>query len=206
MHQIARHIVLLIILVSLGGCASWGWGEAKQTATRLDDNTKQRIHTWFLNSPLDVPRLGRLDEVANFVRHQGFTNTDFVGSTNVEKIANEIRDIRRRDRNAKFVLVGWSGASLYCWDIADLVARDGIVIDRIIYLDSEWLVKRLQERPHPRNVRRVLCLYREGHDAPTTLPNAQRITVPTTQHMAVAKNPETVRLVVQELVNLGYGL
>lgn len=206
--MLSYRIVLVTALLAcmLGGCAVGTRTMAREVRAAAPEEARRHVHVFYLNSPLDRPQIGRLAAVARFTRRAGFPNATFHRWTRPDELANRITAIKQADGQARVVLVGWSGASLWCWDVAAILAPRGIVVDRIIYLDSAWLTRRLGEFPHPVNVAGVTMLYREGHQPPpiAALPqdHIARYEIPTTRHLRVAAHPRTVRHILDALVDL----
>lgn len=200
--SIAR--LLPLWLLSLAGCASVGSADLTAQIRSVPADQRQHVYPFFLNSPNDPLRVTSFVEVSDYARDAGFTNAHYyTGFSSGEGLARDIRKIRQADPQARICLIGWSGASTFAFDAAKILASENVMIDSIIYLDSQWLIdRRLSHQVHPRNVGHALLLYRQGHEPPADVPNAEIHVIPTEDHLAVATNPVTVEYLVRELRRL----
>ncbi|MCB1858937.1 MAG: hypothetical protein KDI63_11715 [Gammaproteobacteria bacterium] len=160
------------------------------------------MHTHFINSPLDVPQVGRLGSVAAFFRGSGLKNTRYHLTTSGNLLATQIRQTRSEDPHARIALVGWSGASLWVWDALNHLSDTGEKVDLIVYLDSNWIKQRVAERGHPNNLARALLIYRINNPPVTKVPNSTVTIIPTMNHLAVAAHPVSVRTIGRALIDL----
>jgi hypothetical protein len=190
-----RRLALTAGLAILAAGCSVGSPERAAASRRLPQNQRERVWIYLLNSPLDRPRLGHLDQSAAYLRKAGYPRAKFVDWADTQAIAAEIRSARRRDPESRFVLIGWSGASLWAWDIADHLwpSRE----DTVIYLDSDWLINRLKEKSPPLNIDRVALMYRQDH-TPPKIEGAEVRVIPTMHHLAVAANCTTLNGILDE--------
>lgn len=192
--MVIRPAVIVGFLTLMAGC-SVGSPERAAMSRTLPAEGRDRVWIYLLNSPLDRPRLGHLDQSATYLKRAGYQHARFVDWADTEAIAAEIRSIRKMDSTAKFVLVGWSGASLWAWDIAEHLKP--LRVDTVIYLDSDWLINRLKERAHPTNFDRVVLMYRQDH-APPEIDGAVAMEISTRAHLDVAAHRETLSAMLEE--------
>lgn len=187
-------VAILGLAFLLAGC-SVGSPERAAQSRVLKQDQRDRVWIYLLNSPLDRPRLGHLDQSASYLRKAGYQNAKFVSWADTEEIAAEIRNIHVLNPVARIMLIGWSGASLWAWDIADHLKPQAV--DTVIYLDSDWLTNRLKEREHPKNMNRIILMYRRDH-TPPKIPGALTLDIPTSSHLAVAAHQETLSAILNE--------
>ncbi len=187
-------IGLSLLWLMLQGCASVGSAQLREQIRTQPGDARDRLHVHFINSPLDVPQLGRLSTVAAFFRSAGLKNTQFHAAASGDSLAALAREIRRQEPDARIVLIGWSGASLWVWDALQLLEKSDEVIDLIVYLDSNWIKKRTASQGHPENVANSLLIYRLDNPPVSGVPHSRVEIIPTRQHLAVAAHPRTVRV------------
>ena len=193
---------LSCLLLAVVGCATVGNSTANSHVEALSDEAKDRVHVIFVNSPLDVLQIGRLAGVASYFRSSGFRNSSFRYLSSGPQLAGKVREVRSEDPAARIALVGWSGASLWLWDALKDLDETGERIDLIVYLDSNWIKKRVAEEGHPTNFDRAVLLYRSDNPPVEGVPNSVVRHVGTTQHLAVAAHRETIQTLSDELVRL----
>jgi thioesterase domain-containing protein len=117
-------------------------------------------------------------------------NVRTVRPGDVRTLLEEIRAAQAADPAGRIILAGWSGGSLTAWDVANELATRGERLDALVYLDSAWIKRRVRERGHPANADRILLVYRRRHEPPP-IEGAEHVTVPTSNHLAVATHPVT---------------
>jgi len=195
-------LVLLVLLTVAAGCATVGGSTPDSDIETLPVESKDRVHVIFINSPLDVLQIGRLAGVASYFRSKGFQNSSFHYLSSGPKLAGEIRGLRREDDGARIALVAWSGASLWVWDALKELDETGERVDLIVYLDSNWIKKRVSNEGHPDNFDRAVLIYRSDNPPVEGVPNSVIRRVETTNHLAVAAHPDTVQALGEELAQL----
>jgi len=193
---------LLILLLVAAGCATVGESTPDSHIETLPAEAKASVHVIFVNSPLDVLQIGRLAGVASYFRSKGFQNSSFHYLSSGPKLAGEVRDLRREDDGARVALVAWSGASLWVWDALKELDETGARVDLIVYLDSNWIKKRVADEGHPDNFDRAVLIYRSDNPPVEGVPNSVIRRAETINHLAVAAHPDTVRALGEELARL----
>ena len=138
---------LLALLLVAAGCATVGGSTPASDIERLPVEAKDRVHVIFVNSPLDVLQIGRLAGVASYFRSRGFQHSGFQYLSSGPKLAGEVRDLHLEDDGARIALVAWSGASLWVWDALKELDETGERVNLIVYLDSNWIKKRVASAP-----------------------------------------------------------
>jgi hypothetical protein len=193
---------LSALLLVAAGCAAVSGSAAEGALEALSVEAKDRVHVIFVNSPLDVLQIGRLAGVASYFRSAGFEHSSFLYLSSGPGLAKDVREIRNEDRGARIALVAWSGASLWVWDALTELDETGERVDLIVYLDSNWIKKRVADRGHPENFDRAVLIYRSDNPPVKEVPNSVVTRVGTTNHLAVAAHPDTVQALSEELTRL----
>jgi len=195
-------LVLLVLLTVAAGCATVGGSTPDSDIETLPVESKDRVHVIFINSPLDVLQIGRLAGVASYFRSKGFQNSSFHYLSSGPKLAGEVRDLRREDDGTRIALVAWSGASLWVWDALKELDGTGERGDLIVYLDSNWIKKRVADEGHPDNFDRAVLIYRSDNPPVEGVPNSVIRQAETINHLAVAAHPDTIQTPGEEPARL----
>lgn len=200
----ALYALLLSCLCALipTGCATLGTLSLSERLQALPAGQKDRVYPFFINSPLDVPQVGRLAGVASYFRENGFKHSDFLFRSGGPILADRIREIKQREPGAKTALIAWSGASLWVWDALTDLQESGDSVELIVYLDSNWIKERVAEKDHPANFDRAVLIYRQDNPPVTGVPGSVPRIVATNQHLAVAAHADTVGFLGEELIRL----
>jgi hypothetical protein len=193
---------LSTLLLAASGCAAVGGSATGSAFMELPIEAKDRVHVIFVNSPLDVLQIGRLAGVASHFRSAGFEHSRFRFVSSGPGLAKDVRQIRRADAGARIALVAWSGASLWVWDALTELDETGGRVDLIVYLDSNWIKKRVADRGHPENFDRAVLIYRSDNPPVEGVPNSVIKRAGTTNHLAVAAHQDTIQALSEELARL----
>ena len=193
---------LSALLLVAAGCAAVGGSTAGSPLEALPVEAKNRVHVIFVNSPLDVLQIGRLAGVASYFRSVEFEHSSFLFLSSGPGLAKEVRGIRHEDGGARVALVAWSGASLWVWDALTELDETGERVDLIVYLDSNWIKKRVADQGHPENFDRAVLIYRSDNPPVEGVPNSVVRRAGTTNHLAVAAHPDTIQALNEELTRL----
>ena len=195
-------LLLCLCALTSGGCSTLGTPSLSDHLQALLAADRGRVYPVFVNSPLDVPQIGRLADVASYFRDSGFINTTFLYRSSGSELAAMSRDIKRREPDARIALIGWSGASLWIWDALSELSQSGESIDLVVYLDSNWIKTRVAEQGHPANFGRAVLIYRNDNPPVDGVPNSVSRKVQTDRHLAVAAHPDTLEYLGEELIRL----
>ncbi len=204
-HLLFRSIPVLglsALLLVVAGCATVGGSTTQSPLEALPVEAKDRVHVIFINSPLDVLQIGRLAGVASYFRSMGLQHSSFVYLSSGPGLAQQVRGLDREDGGARIALVAWSGASLWVWDALTELDETGERVDLIVYLDSNWIKKRVADKGHPENFDRAVLIYRSNNPPVEGVPNSVVRRAGTTNHLAVAAHPDTIQALNEELTRL----
>jgi len=198
-----KDILWLISFTLLaGGCSTLGTDSTASRIGQLPMAARDSVYPFFINSPLDLPQLGRLSQVASFFQDNGFRHSTLLFRSSGDNLAGRILDLRQRDPDARIALIGWSGASLWIWDALKLLEESDTRIDLIVYLDSNWIKRRVSDRGHPDNFYRAVLIYRRNNPPVAGVPNSVIRRAGTGNHLAVAAHSDTIRTLEEELIRL----
>lgn len=200
MRRMFHVVIAALASLPLAGCASIGTPELTQRVRAVPDELRDNVHVYLINSPLDQLHVGRLGDVAKYLRQAGFEHASYRHWADGRSLARDLLTLRSQQPDARIALIGWSGGSLTCWDAATILSENQQIVDCIVYLDSNWIKNRLRDRGHPDNVVRLVCIYNEVRDPPEGLTAATVYRVQTTNHLSMPAHPQTVEALVEELI------
>jgi len=198
LHILAVWLSACLAFLS-AGCARLGTPELTAQVQSIPAEHRDDLHIHLLNSPLDQLALGRLHDVAGYLRKAGFQHASYKHWVDGNALGRDLLELREKHPDARITLVGWSGGSLACWDAATVLAEHDQLVDCLIYLDSNWIKGRIEAHGHPDNIIRLVCIYNRTRQPPEGLPSATVYRVDTTNHMAVPTHDETIEAIITEL-------
>lgn len=150
---------------------------------------------------------GNFNGLCRYLRDQGFENTYFGQLFSSHVFCRRIRNIVDEDPDAKIVLIGFSLGCNYVRCMANLLGRQGIQVDLLVYLAGDTIFN--TARSCPENVCRVLNINAHGlvlTGGDLTLKGAEldcaRNCFVDTRHILVPSRHETVELIMEELLAL----
>jgi hypothetical protein len=198
--MVLRFIIFLLMAL-VAGCASLKNPELAARLDAIPSAQREGVHVWLVNSPIDPLCLGGLPGLSGALREAGFPNVHFHLIPDAQGLASEIRHCLANRAGSRIALVGWSGGSLAVWDATTSLARDDVTIDLIAYLDSNWIVDRVNERDQPANFQRLLLIYRHNN-TPPVIDRAEVVRAATGNHMAIPNRRETIEALIAALADL----
>jgi pimeloyl-ACP methyl ester carboxylesterase len=119
---------------------------------------KEHGYTFVVNG-FDPLRQGNLSGMTDSLRELGFPQTYLKPFWRYRAAGRQIRAIRQSDPDAKVVLVGFSLGSLLARRLANDLDREGIALDRLVYVGGDYLGNTPQSWPS--NVAQVVNI--RGH-------------------------------------------
>jgi hypothetical protein len=223
MKGISRFLALLLVMTApLGGAApAWaleplvshfGLGtllrpiQEPEGLPNVDQACKDHVYIFAVNG-LNPLCSGNFNGLCNYLRRQGYEHTYFGQLYTPNFFACKIRRIRKKDLQARIVIIGFSWGCNYVQWLADMLNHSGTRVDLLVYLagDELWNTR----STHPPNVCRVLNirarglillggdLFFNGAD----LDGARNCFVDA-RHILVPSRRQTVQLLMEELLAL----
>jgi hypothetical protein len=167
---------------------------------------KEHVYTFIVNG-CDPLNLGNLNAMADYLRGLGFRQTFFEPCWGHRGAGRQIREIRLSDPDAKIVLVGYSWAAVVVRRLANDLEKEGITLDRLVYLGGDYIRNTQQSRPA--NVAKVVNirghgLMLSGYDLffnGADIDNATNLQLDT-RHFVLPSRAETVETLASMLVTL----
>lgn len=167
---------------------------------------KEHVYIFGING-LNPMCLGNFNGMLDYVRRQGFQNTHFGQMYTYTWYANNIREIRRRDPQAKIVLVGFSLGCNSVRDVANQLKTDGTKVDLLVYLVGDFIYN--SPDTFPPNVGRVVNVRAQGLVLVggdlmfngADIDRAVNLKLDC-RHILVPSRKETLKLVTEELLAL----
>jgi hypothetical protein len=174
----------------------------------LPQQRKAHVYIFLING-VDPLYLANLNGLCAYLRALGFVQAEVGQMTAMATFRDRIRQIRSSDREARIALVGFSAGAYCAQSIVQTLKNENIPIDLLVYLGADMI--REGDHSQPANVQRIVNItghgfLLSGYDLffnGTALPGARNVRLPA-RHFALPSRPETLRIVVEELVALSY--
>jgi hypothetical protein len=168
----------------------------------LPDGCQDHIYIYMINGLTILPHMcGSMKKVAPSVEELGFCRTKVACHYWRWSYQNEIRRIHQEDPQAHFVLVGYSVGGGVVHAMAQNLAKDGIFIDLMIYIDAHCITGDLEDRPP--NVGKIVGINSTAWTLAGQCHCGEEChTVHTLFHLAAPKQQETLDILGCELLKL----
>ena len=103
----------------------------------IPQSCRSHVYVFFIHGmdPLDF---ANLSGVRDYVQSLGFIKTYYGQLYHTIYFTDEMREIHKRDPEARFALVGFSFGANMVRDVANAVRPDGVDIDLIVYLGGKY--------------------------------------------------------------------
>jgi hypothetical protein len=163
---------------------------------------REHFHIYMINGLTILPHVfGSMNGLAPYVEELGFCKPKVASHYWRWAFQNDIRRIHQADPAARFVLVGYSIGGSVVYSMAQTLAKDGIFIDLIIYIDAHSFVHNFN--PRPANVGKIVginsaswVLAGKCHDG------EECHCVDTVFHLAAPRQETTLLVLARELTEL----
>jgi hypothetical protein len=174
----------------------------------LPQEEKNHVYIFLING-LDPLYLANLNGLCAYLQALGFAQAEVGQMTASGTFLEKIRRIHASDPRARVVLLGFSAGAYRAQGVVQALKRENISIDVLVYVGADMI--REGGRSQPENVHRVVNItghgfLLSGYDLffnGTTLAGARNVRLPA-RHFALPSRPETLQIVVEELVALIY--
>ncbi len=120
---------------------------------------KDHVYIFAING-LDPLCKGNFNGLCKYFKEQGFQHTYFGQLYTSHWIAGKIRQVRQEDPQARIVLIGFSLGCNYSKCIANMLCKDGISIDLLVYLSGDYIPN--TPKSNPSNVCQLLNITAHG--------------------------------------------
>jgi pimeloyl-ACP methyl ester carboxylesterase len=154
----------------------------------------------FLLHGIDPFDLANLEGLRDYVQSLGYIKTYYGQPFHAFYCATEIVAIRKRDPNARFVVIGFSYGAGLVRDLACSVGKLGIGIDLLVYLDGVPLDARPLGRPA--NARKVVNILAFARRDQYKIVGAENLRYDDAWHYGTVTHPKTLRMLVRELAEV----
>ncbi len=157
---------------------------------------KNGVYVFFLQGidPLDLSNLKGLHD---YVRSLGYIKTYFGLPFHAFYFEKEILAIRKREPNARIVLVGFSYGAGLIRDLACGLGKHGIDVDLLVYIDGVEVDSRPLIRP--KNVGKVVNILANNRGDELFVCEAENVRYDDVYHFGTVTHPKTLRMLVREL-------
>lgn len=120
---------------------------------------KEHVYIYTVNG-LNPMCLGNFNGLCQYFKKQGFENTRFAQPYTYFGFADEIRQVRHNDPEARIALIGFSLGANMVRDIANDLERDGTKVDLLVYMVGDTIKNTPYSRPA--NVCRIVNIRGKG--------------------------------------------
>jgi pimeloyl-ACP methyl ester carboxylesterase len=177
-----------------------------EACERAPVDGREHVHTFVVNG-WDPLRLGNLNGMTGYVRGLGFAQTHFGPWWASRSVGRQIRALRQTDPDARIVLVGFSFGALTVRRLANDLEREGIAVDRLVYVGGDFIGNTARSRPS--NVAKVVNIQGHGfifsgYDLffnGADIDNALNVRLDT-RHFVLPSRAQTMETLVSELATL----
>lgn len=166
---------------------------------------KENVYIFTVNG-LNPMCLGNFNGLCQFFKKQGFEKTRFAQLYSYSKFAEEIREIRKDNPNARIALVGYSLGANSVREVANELNRDGTRVDLLVYLAGDTIKNSPESRPA--NVSRIVNIRAKGAIATggsfvngSEIEGARNVRVDC-RHILTPSRRQTVEIMMEELLML----
>jgi len=161
------------------------------------------VHVVFVESPVDLWHIGKLEQVCCAMRGMGLRNAVYFNPYHDGwlKLNEYVQDIRAENPNSRIMLVGWSIGTLFVEGALKRLDANGESIETVVYIDSK-VIKLWELLGHPDNYDRMVLIHRRHHRPPCSFANAVVRYVDCFFHLPCAHQPQTVDQLVMEAIRL----
>jgi pimeloyl-ACP methyl ester carboxylesterase len=165
----------------------------------LPTGCKNRVYVFLLHG-VDLFDAANLAGLQEYLHSLGYLKTYYGQPFHAFYYAKEIAAIRKREPNARFVVVGFSYGATLVRDLTRDLGKQGIEVDLLVYVDGS----RLGEQPLDRspNVRKVVNILAFDRGDEYKVPDAENLCYNDVWHFGTVTHPDTLRMFVRELAQV----
>jgi hypothetical protein len=175
--------------------------EQAESALSLFKASRDHVYVMFVNG-LDPVNYGNLLGLRDYVTALGFHKTYYGQIYHLWYFEQEIRRVHEADRDARFVLVGFSLGVNVIDAVAKGVKDDGIPIDLLVFLSGNHPVMHMP-KDRPENVGRIVNILASGLlKSRGERDWAENVRLKDTRHFDSPTHQETLDTLARELTML----
>jgi hypothetical protein len=201
--RVALGLPALLLFLAQAGCLSFCHPVEPPTPEQFTPckevplPSRGHVYVFFIHGmdPLDF---ADLSGVRDYVQSLGFIKTYYGQLYHTWYFMDEIRQIHKRDPEARFALVGFSFGANMVRNVANAVRANDVPIDLIVYLGGNTFTNSEEDRPP--NVARIVNILATGWIwNGATLDNAENINYDNVWHFGSPTHPQTLDVLAREL-------
>lgn len=200
----------LLVVCLVSGCASVAATVPEDyydtRLTQIPDPLRDQVHVVLVESIIDPTSLGGLPSVERHLAAHGISHVSrfaLVEGGTAADLADQVRQIRAQQPNARIMLVGWSAGTTQILGALKNLETDGTYVDSVVYLDSLF-INIADATAYPANVGKNVLIYRHQRKPPFTLPNSDLYRIPVICHYSIPTEPKTLDIIHSEIVRLAW--
>jgi pimeloyl-ACP methyl ester carboxylesterase len=215
-RRLGRALVLAALLAGSGGCVrityplemppinlsychpvDFPHPDQMAPSAAIPQWCRNHVHIFLVHGmdPLDFANLEGLTE---FCQNLGYVKTHFGQLYHIWKFKADLRKVREADREARFVLIGFSFGANVVRYLANVAKDEGIVIDLLVYLGGNTLENTLHDQPE--NVVHIVNILATGWIwNGCKMDRAENVNYDNCWHFGSPTHPKTLNLLSREL-------
>lgn len=206
-RYVVRWLSGLLVCCALStGCQRLPVSSLEGQLALMPEASREHVYVYLVEPPGDIFHRGRIPELARRLHRSGYAQAEYFAvlqDGSGKKLAERVRLARENDPEARIMLVGWSGGSKTIFKALKALEPDGVVVDRVVYIDDDWLKSKSRQKDgHPENVTRTVLIYRHENPPPQGIPNAVLHVAADRKHRTVATNPSVYNVLLTEVRDL----
>ena len=165
----------------------------------LPTGCKDRVYVFLLHG-VDPPDTANMAGLQEYLHSLGYIKTYYGQPFHAFYYEKEIVAIRKREPNARFVLMGFSYGAGLVRDLARDLGKCGIGVDLLVYIDGGRLSTTPLDRPA--NVSKVVNILAFDRDEDCEIAGAENRRYDDVWHFGTVTHPDTLRMLVRELAQV----
>jgi pimeloyl-ACP methyl ester carboxylesterase len=194
--------LLLFAVFNTGGCTALHDSRLSgQIALHSEDYSN--VSVIFVEATPDFGNWGQMPQLSGNFSRSGVRAFYFDPSTHGDASTLASWIASEKSRGQRVIVVGWSYGMVCTLDAVNLLAEREICVDTIVSVDCFWLNWHRGRDLQPKNVDRVVLIYRDDARLPEgfSAPVVHRID--TCRHLAALGHQHTVDVLFRETIRLG---
>ncbi len=201
--RLGRALWLAGMLAAASGCLSlchpvdFPSPERAAPSAAVPQCARNHVHIFLIHG-LDPLDFANLEGVTAYCQQLGYIKTHYGQLYHLWKFKKDLRKVHEEDRDARFVLIGFSFGANMVRELANAVKDDGIVIDLLVYLGGNTLENTPPNQPdhviHIVNILATGCIWNG-----CTMDRADNRHYDNVWHFGSPTHPQTLDLLGREL-------
>lgn len=171
-----------------------------QTCSEIALSGRDHVYVFFMQGvdPLDF---ANVEGVKDYFQTLGFHQTWFGYAYHGHHFKKEMQRLLDKDPQARFVLVGFSYGCNVLRDLTGSLAKKGVHVDLLVYIDGKFLSNDPANQPdNADKVINIVAGKQLANDC--TMPGVDNASLPELWHFGTPTHPVTLEILARELATL----